>query len=61
MPREIEKKVADYLRDSQALEDYWQKPITPEQLQAEMTEWRRIPSNLTCCGKSSKRWATIRS
>ena len=25
MPREqIEKKVADYLRDSQALEDYWQ-------------------------------------
>ncbi len=33
---QIEKKVEDYLRDSQALEDYWQKPITPEQLQAEM-------------------------
>jgi N-acetylneuraminic acid mutarotase len=33
---EIEKKVGDYLRDSQALEDYWQKPITPDQLQAEM-------------------------
>jgi hypothetical protein len=33
---EIEKKVEDYLRDSQALEDYWQRPITPEQLQAEM-------------------------
>jgi hypothetical protein len=32
----IEKKVEDYLRDSQALEDYWQKPITPDQLQAEM-------------------------
>src|SRR5207244_4557737 len=26
----------DYLRDSQALEDYWQRPITPDQLQAEM-------------------------
>src|SRR4029450_7947163 len=33
---QIEKKVGDYLRHSQALEDYWQKPITPDQLQAEM-------------------------
>src|SRR5437660_1154735 len=33
---QIEKKVEDYLRNSQALEDYWQKPITPDQLQAEM-------------------------
>src|SRR6266487_1848847 len=33
---QIEKKVEDYLRDSQALEAYWQKPITSEQLQAEM-------------------------
>src|SRR5438105_1723492 len=33
---QIEKKVADYLRNSQALEDYWQRPITAEQLQAEM-------------------------
>ena len=33
---QIEKKVEDYLRNSQALEDYWQKPITAEQLQAEM-------------------------
>src|SRR5438477_25077 len=33
---QIEKKVQDYLRNSQALEDYWQKPITPEQLQTEM-------------------------
>jgi hypothetical protein len=32
----LEKKVADYLRNSQALEDYWQRPITSEQLQAEM-------------------------
>src|SRR5881296_1897479 len=33
---EIEKKVEDYLRNSQALADYWQRPITPDQLQAEM-------------------------
>src|SRR5204863_752273 len=33
---QIENKVADYLRKSQALEDYWQRPITAEQLQAEM-------------------------
>src|SRR6266550_3932700 len=33
---QLEKKVADYLRESQALEDYWQRPITAEQLQAEM-------------------------
>ena len=33
---EIEKKVEDYMRDSQALEDSWQRPITAEQLQAEI-------------------------
>ena len=33
---QIEKKVEDYLRKSQALEDYWQRPLTAEQLQAEM-------------------------
>ena len=32
----IEKKVQDYLRDSELLEQDWQKPITPEQLQTEM-------------------------
>jgi hypothetical protein len=32
----LENKVTDYLRKSQALEDYWQRPITAEQLQAEM-------------------------
>src|SRR5438046_9887358 len=32
---QLEKKVADYLRKSQALEDYWQRPLTAEQLQAE--------------------------
>jgi N-acetylneuraminic acid mutarotase len=33
---EVEKKVSDYLRKSQALADYWQQPITAAQLQAEM-------------------------
>src|SRR5438445_7976449 len=33
---QLEKKVTDYLRQSQALEDYWQRPFTAEQLQAEM-------------------------
>ena len=33
---QLEKKVTDYLRKSQALEDYCQRPISAEQLQAEM-------------------------
>jgi N-acetylneuraminic acid mutarotase len=33
---QIEKKVADYLRKSQALEDQWQRPLSAEQLQAAM-------------------------
>src|SRR6266446_8147494 len=33
---QLENKVTDYLRKSQALEDYWQRPITAEQLQTEM-------------------------
>ena len=33
---QLENKVAGYLRDSLALQDYWQRPITAEQLQAEM-------------------------
>ena len=33
---QVEDKVKGYLRDSLVLEDYWQKPITAEQLQAEM-------------------------
>src|SRR6266481_4935138 len=37
MPQaQLEKKVADYLRNSQALEDYWQRAITSNQLQAEI-------------------------
>src|SRR5437762_12063218 len=33
---QLEKKVTDYLRKSQALEDYLERPITADQLQAEM-------------------------
>src|SRR5215472_9622372 len=33
---QVEGKVRDYLRNSRALELYWQRPITPEELQAEM-------------------------
>jgi N-acetylneuraminic acid mutarotase len=33
---QLEKKVEDYLRNSQALEDYWHEPLSAEQLQAEM-------------------------
>ena len=38
---QLENKVAGYLRDSLALEDYWQRPITAEQLQAEMDRMAR--------------------
>src|SRR6266581_2994531 len=38
---QLEKKVADYLRKSQALEDYWQRPITSPQLQAELDRMAR--------------------
>src|SRR5204862_515031 len=38
---QLEKKVTDYLRKSQALEDYWQRSITAEQLQAEMDRMAR--------------------
>ena len=39
---QIEKKVEDYLRNSQALvTEYWHRPITPEQLQAEMERMAR--------------------
>ena len=38
---QLKNKVADYLRNSQAVEDYWQKSITAEQLQAEMDRMAR--------------------
>jgi hypothetical protein len=33
---QVEKKVEEYLRNSQVLEDYWQRSLSAEQLQAEM-------------------------
>src|ERR1043166_924862 len=33
---QLETKVAEYLRNSHALEEHWQQPITTEQFQAEM-------------------------
>jgi hypothetical protein len=38
---QLEKKVEDYLRNSQALEDQRQRPLTAEQLQAEMDRMAR--------------------
>src|SRR5215813_692298 len=38
---QLENKVADYLRKSDALEEHWQRPITAEQLQAEIDRMSR--------------------
>jgi hypothetical protein len=38
---QVENKVTGYLHDSLVLEDYWQRPITAEQLQAEMDRMAR--------------------
>ena len=38
---QLENKVTGYLHDSLVLEDYWQRPITAEQLQAEMDRMAR--------------------
>jgi N-acetylneuraminic acid mutarotase len=38
---QLENKVAGYLHNSLVLEDYWQRPITAQQLQAEMDRMAR--------------------
>src|SRR2546430_14173027 len=38
---QLQNKVAGYLHDSLVLEDYWQKPITAEELQTEMDRMAR--------------------
>ena len=38
---QLENKVEGYLRDSLTLQEHWQKPITAEQLQAEMDRMAR--------------------
>jgi N-acetylneuraminic acid mutarotase len=43
--RQIEKKVRDYLRNSRVLEDYWQRPISLQQLQAEMERMAQHTKN----------------
>ena len=51
---QIEKKVKEYLRNSQALEDYWQQPITSEQLQTEMERIGSQTSSPGCWAVSSE-------
>src|SRR5438093_6936179 len=55
---QIEGKVEDYLRNSQALEDYWRRPITPDQLQAEM---ERIASHTKQPGVLRELFAALRN
>jgi hypothetical protein len=47
---DIEKKVEGYLRNSQALEDDWQRPITADQLQAEMERMANTQDSPKFCG-----------
>src|SRR2546430_8892750 len=56
---QLEKKVEDYLHNSQALEDYWQRPITASSCKLRSTAWPSIPSSLRCCANSLKHWGTI--
>src|SRR6266849_5501674 len=42
---QLEKKVHDYLRKSQALEDYWRRPISFQQLQTEMERMAQHTKN----------------
>src|SRR6266513_2061798 len=58
-PAQLEKKVADYLRNSQMLEDYWQRPITAEQLQAEMERMAQHTKQPEVLRELLKRSATI--
>src|ERR1035437_10106904 len=44
-PQQIEKKIRDYLRNSRVLEDYWQQPISSQQLQAEMERMAQHTKN----------------
>jgi len=45
---QLEKKVEDYLRNSQALEDNCQRPITGDQLQAEMDRMAKNTKQPEC-------------
>jgi hypothetical protein len=56
----IEQKVQDCLRQSELLEQGWQKPITAERLQAEMERMARTPNSPRSSASSLPRLATIR-
>jgi hypothetical protein len=57
---QLQNKVAGYLRDSLVLEDYWQRPITAEQLQAEMDRMARDTKQPGSCGNCLRLLETIR-
>ena len=58
---QIEKKVTDYLRKSQALEYYWQRPLLPRSCKLKWSEWRTTPNNPRCCANYFRRWKMIPS
>jgi hypothetical protein len=57
---QLENKVSGYLRDSLALEDYWRRSITAEQLQAEMDRMARTQNSPKFCGNCLRLLGTIR-
>jgi hypothetical protein len=52
----IRAKVEDYLRKSSALDIYWQRPITPDELQAEMERMARQSKQPDALGEL---WAAL--
>ena len=56
---QLEKKVEDYLLNSQALENYYKGPLTAEQLQAEMERMASTPNSPKCCGNFLRPLAMI--
>jgi hypothetical protein len=56
---QLEKKVTDYLRNSQALEDYWQRPITLTSYRLRWIAWRNTPSGQRCYANCLKPSAMI--
>ena len=57
---QLEEKVEDYLRKSQALEDYWQGRSQPSSCKLRWIAWRSTPSSPRCCANSLLRSGTIR-
>ena len=57
---QLENKVAGYLRDSLALEDYWQKPITASNYRPRWTEWPGTQNSPKSSGNRLRLLETIR-